>query len=92
MDSALHLGDVLIEVLRWTNNSANYDGLIQRNLWHVSDHSINKSESKHQLREVNEILSNCQIWITHSSTHMFRKTSLKFYIVDVNEVVNQNEN
>ena len=43
---ALDLSDVVIEVLRWTNNTARQGGLAQGNLGGLGDHSSNKTETK----------------------------------------------
>ena len=69
-------GDVVIEVLRSTNNTARQGRLAQGNLCTTGHHSNIKTRPKHQLKRESERLSNCQIWIAYPPTHILLKASL----------------
>ena len=60
----------LCEVFRSTNNTARPDKLAQGDLCTTGDHSINKLQTKHQLKRECERLSNGQMRITFRPTHI----------------------
>ena len=72
---ALDLWDMVIEVLRSTNNNARQGRFAQRDLCGTGDHFINKKRPKHQLKRERERLSDCQIWIMCPRTHILLKAS-----------------
>ena len=74
---ALDLWDMVIEVLRSTNNTARQSRLAQGDLCATGDHSINKNMTN-QLERESERMSSCQLWITYPPTHLsctFLKTT-----------------
>ena len=62
----LDLWDLIIEVLRSTNNTAKQCRLVQGTC----------AGQKHKLKRANEMLSNSQMWITYTSSHILLKTNL----------------
>ena len=62
--------DMVSEVFRSTNDAARQGRLAQGDLCTTGDHSINKLQTKHQLKRESQRLSNGQMWITYRPTHI----------------------
>ena len=85
---ALDFWDVVIEVLRSTNNTARQGRQTQGNLCRTGEHFMNKTRSEHQLKRKSERLSNCcQMWIMYQPTHILLKVSLSCTFFEDNEAV-----
>ena len=72
----LDLWDVVIEVLRSTNNTARHGGLGHGTCPGQETIPSIKPRPRHQLKRASEMLSNCQMWISYPPTHILLKASL----------------
>ena len=70
---AVDLWDIVIEVLRSTNNTVQPHRLAQRNLCGTGDQSISKTKSKAPTEKSMRDVGKCQTWITYPPHTFFSR-------------------